>query len=57
MKRGGKREGAGRKPGTSLYGEPTKPMRIPLSLVAEVEKMLRKLIKNETRGDEHDTVT
>lgn len=33
---GGKRVGAGRKPGSNKYGEPTIPMRIPASLTQDV---------------------
>lgn len=39
--RGGARYGAGRPRGSGTWGEPTKPMRIPLSLVAEVENFLQ----------------
>ena len=35
-KRGGRREGAGRKPGYGPYAEPTKPIRVPESQVAVV---------------------
>ncbi len=35
-KRGGRREGAGRKPGTGTYAEPTKPIRVPESQVPVV---------------------
>jgi hypothetical protein len=38
-KSGGKRKGSGRK---NKYGEPTKVMRIPLSLIPTIEKLLRK---------------
>ena len=34
--RGGRRIGAGRKPGTGAYSEPTKPIRVPESHVATV---------------------
>ncbi len=37
---GGARKGAGRPIDSGKYGEPTKAMRIPLSLVAEIEKRL-----------------
>lgn len=37
-KRGGKRPGAGRPHGSGLYGEQTKPLRIPLSLMGDVIK-------------------
>jgi len=39
-KRGGQRPGAGRKPGTGPFGEPTKPIRVPLSLLPSVKAML-----------------
>lgn len=39
-KRGGARAGAGRKKGTSTYGEPTKAIRIPESLVSTVTELL-----------------
>ena len=38
--RGGKREGSGRKVGSNIYGEPTKPLRIPLSLVESVKEYI-----------------
>lgn len=38
--RGGRRTGAGRKPGSGRYGEDTKVMRIPVSCVGDVKKML-----------------
>ena len=41
MTRGGKREGAGRKKGSNKYGEPTKVMRIPESLVDHVSEILK----------------
>ncbi|MBS0569283.1 MAG: repressor LexA [Proteobacteria bacterium] len=37
---GGRRPGAGRKPGTGLYGEPTTNLRIPQSRVATVRTFL-----------------
>jgi DNA polymerase V len=37
MARGGKREGAGRKSGSGQFGETTKPIRMPNSLVALAE--------------------
>jgi hypothetical protein len=44
-KQGGKRKGSGRKPGskqTTPKKEPTKVMRVPLSLVDEVKKLISK---------------
>ncbi len=39
-KRGGARAGAGRKKGSSVYGETTKAIRIPESMVSQVRSML-----------------
>jgi len=39
-KRGGQRPGAGRKNGSSAYGESTKAMRIPESLVPRIQALL-----------------
>jgi DNA polymerase V len=39
--RGGSRPGAGRKPGTGSYGEPTEPIRVPVSLLPAVRAMLK----------------
>lgn len=38
--RGGARPGAGRKKGSSVYGESTKAIRVPESMIAEVKTML-----------------
>lgn len=38
---GGKRQGAGRKPGSGKYGEPTKLMRVPESLAEEIKGFVR----------------
>lgn len=38
---GGKRIGAGRPKGGSLYGEPTKPIRVPLSKVTVIMEWLK----------------
>ena len=40
-KRGGKRTGAGRPKGTNHYGEPTKPVRIPVSKIDRVLRFVR----------------
>jgi DNA polymerase V len=37
MVRGGKRQGAGRKPGTGKFGEKTRPLRVPESLIDAVQ--------------------
>lgn len=39
--RGGARPGAGRKAGSGNFGEPTTPVRVPLSLVPTVRALLR----------------
>ena len=41
MSHGGKREGAGRPKGRNIYGEATKPMRIPISRVLDVMEFLQ----------------
>lgn len=38
--RGGKREGAGRPSGSGRYGEPTKAIRVPQSLVPNIQQIL-----------------
>ena len=48
--RGGARAGAGRKKGSSAYGESTKAMRIPDSLVATVSQLLTHK-KKQQAGD------
>jgi len=45
---GGNREGSGRPTGTGKYGEPTKLMRIPVSMVKDVEKMIDKLRRDSS---------
>ncbi len=42
MTRGGKRPGAGRPIGTGPWGEPTKVMRIPISLIEKVKAFILK---------------
>lgn len=41
MPRGGKRKGAGRPLGQGPFGEPTKPVRLPVSLVDRVQRFVR----------------
>jgi hypothetical protein len=50
-KSGGKRNGSGRK---QKYKEPTKVMRIPISLVPKVEKMMEQLQKKKARKKPDD---
>jgi DNA polymerase V len=40
MTRGGKRIGAGRPKGTGKFGEPTVPVRVPVSLVSDVAELV-----------------
>jgi DNA polymerase V len=46
--RGGLRPGAGQKPGHNAYGEPTRPIRVPVSLFPDLERLLDRL--KATRG-------
>lgn len=39
MPRGGKRAGSGRSKGSGKFGEPTKPIRLPISLVEQIEQL------------------
>jgi hypothetical protein len=39
MPKGGRRKGAGRRVGSGLYGEPTQPMRSPIS-IKDLHQML-----------------
>lgn len=41
MTRGGYRKGAGRKKGYGAYGEPTQPIRVPISLIPSLKETLR----------------
>ena len=41
MPRGGKREGAGRPAGRGPYGESTRPVRLPVSLVDRVMRFVK----------------
>ncbi len=42
MARGGKRYGAGRPKGTGKYGEPTKAVRIPISMIDQIMKFIER---------------
>jgi DNA polymerase V len=56
-KRGGARVGAGRKKGSSIYGEPTKAIRVPESLLATVTELLEYKKKQIEAGSiEHPNV-
>lgn len=50
--RGGARPGAGRRPGSGAYGEPTQPIRVPLSLLPAV----RALLDNAGKSFDHPDV-
>ncbi len=41
MPRGGKRAGAGRPKGSGKYKEPTKPLRVPISKLSLIEKLIK----------------
>ena len=46
--RGGAREGAGRPKGQGRYGEPTRIMRVPISLIDTVKDMMESKTKEFT---------
>ena len=46
MKRGGARKGAGRPSGQGRYGEPTKIMRVPVSMMDTVKDMMESKTKD-----------
>lgn len=48
--RGGRREGAGRPVGTGKYGEPTRFIRVPLSLLEHVQQMIADLLEKRLAG-------
>jgi len=43
MGRGGKRPGAGRRRGSGKYGEPTRPVRLPISWASRLPELLKDL--------------
>ena len=45
-RRGGRRPGAGRKTGSGRYGEPTQPVRVPVSLVPALRSWLHEVGKH-----------
>ncbi len=49
-RRGGARPGAGRKPGSGAFGEPTQPVRLPVSLVPAVRTWLAALPMGRASG-------
>lgn len=49
---GGAREGAGRKPGSGAYGEPTQPLRVPESQATAVVEFLAAYRDRRTLEDE-----
>ncbi len=51
---GGRRPGAGRPPGSGPYGEPTRPMRIPESMVVPIRELLER--RMEAAEAARDTV-
>ena len=53
-KRGGARAGAGRKKGSSVYGESTRAIRVPESMLPELKAMLRQ--RKQTPAKEYGNV-
>lgn len=49
--RGGARPGAGRKSGSGAFGEGTVPMRVPISMAADIEKALAELKERVASGE------
>lgn len=45
-KRGGRRAGAGRKLGSGMYGEPTKPIRVPARFEDIIKQFIVALLKH-----------
>lgn len=45
-KHGGKRPGAGRPPGRGIFKEPTRPVRIPVSIITDIKNFLEEYRKN-----------
>lgn len=54
LQRGGKRKGAGRPHGSGKYGEPTKAIRIPQSMVGKLQKVLTAYSPDELSNKWHD---
>ena len=50
MPRGGYRKGAGRSRGTGKYGEPTVPVRVPVSMVDWVTAVIDDAMKTHPRS-------
>lgn len=50
--RGGPRPGAGRKPGINAYGQSTRAIRIPVSLLPDIQKLLDQLKTQRRESDE-----
>jgi DNA polymerase V len=48
MNHGGKRPHAGRKKGSGRYGEPTRAMRVPISRVEEILRLLQSPLEKRT---------
>ena len=54
-KRGGARQGAGRKKGSSVYGETTRAIRVPESMLADVQDMLIERKNNFEQNSIHSS--
>ena len=55
-KRGGARSGAGRKKGSSVYGESTRAIRVPESMLPELKVMLGLRKQKVSNAGDHPTV-
>lgn len=55
MSRGGKRKGAGRPKGSGKYGEPTKTVRLPISLIDEVMEYIQNKLQERHETENAQT--
>ncbi len=56
MPRGGKRKGAGRPKGTGKFGEPTKAVRLPISMIDDVLEFIKRKKKAKARRQEEQAI-
>ena len=52
MTKGGERAGAGRIEGSGKYGEKTKAIRVPISMLEEIQKIISKKLKSNLSDHE-----
>ncbi|MGB8702716.1 MAG: S24 family peptidase, partial [Thermosynechococcaceae cyanobacterium] len=50
MGRGGQRDGAGRPKGSGKFGEPTKAIRLPISLIEQIEALQKQAQESSVEG-------